>query len=76
MREGGGEEERREITGYLMFRIAQLQADRRTGTSAGLKSVSSAPAIGREDSMEGVRLRQRRAVSATNSVDGQWEPVG
>ena len=71
---GGGE--RREITGCLMFRIAQLQADRRTGTSAGLKSVSSAPAIGREDSMEGVRLRQRRAVSATNSVDGQWEPVG
>ena len=58
-----------------MFRIAQLQAERRAGGAAGLKAVSSAPAIGREDSLEVVRLRglsQRRAVSATNSVDGKF----
>ena len=53
-------------------RIAQLQAERQGGASAGLKSVSSAPAIGREDSPEAVRLRrQRRVFSATNSVEGQ-----
>ena len=55
-----------------MSRIVQLQAERHAGASAGLKSVSSAPAIGREDSPEVVRLRrQRRVFSATTSVEGQ-----
>ena len=51
-------------------RIAQAQAERERGSS-----VSSAPTMGRRSSCGEGSLRQRRFLSATNSVEGESCPT-